>query len=205
MWERKELDKLMSKSKIFQNIHKNRKFKSQNVNSSGWYRNYIRLIANGCFPHAMRLLYNNGAQNVIHKVDDEICPGTSVRDELIRLHPESKGIEPSSVISQKVKRKNIKHREGIETNVGIERRTEINNKIYKGKRCITMATAYPSSSLNRRLSALEFRDALCVRYGLQAQGCPKNLYVMKTIPQPTHSYVNMEVQVFYDTTISEMC
>ncbi|KAI0984898.1 hypothetical protein GJ496_003817 [Pomphorhynchus laevis] len=50
----------------------------------------------------MRLVYNNGSQNVIHKVDDEICPGTSVQDELIRLHPESRGIEPSSVISQKV-------------------------------------------------------------------------------------------------------
>ncbi|KAI0980170.1 hypothetical protein GJ496_007035 [Pomphorhynchus laevis] len=102
MWERKELDKLMSESKILQSIYKNRKFKSQNVNSSGWYPNYIRLIANGCFPHAMRLLYNNGAEKVIHKVDDEICPRPSVRDELIRLHPESKGIEPSSVISQKV-------------------------------------------------------------------------------------------------------
>ncbi|KAI0982851.1 hypothetical protein GJ496_006497 [Pomphorhynchus laevis] len=39
--------------------------------------------------------------------------------------------------------------------------------------CMTMATSVSVFIVNRRLSALEFHDALCVRYGLQAQGPKK--------------------------------
>ncbi|KAI0987193.1 hypothetical protein GJ496_009125 [Pomphorhynchus laevis] len=69
MWERKELDKLMSESKFFKASIKTASLKVKTLT----------------------------LRNVIHKVDDEICPGTSVRDELTRLHPESKDIKPSSV------------------------------------------------------------------------------------------------------------